>query len=314
MPNSLLIGQWLSRRPLALAFATVIMSLGACNCGESASETDPDPAPSKPETKPDDTTDPVSNQNPIPEYLYDEEGNLKGIKIQGIVRDFKAENPIDFENPEFSGPNVYDLSDRGIVKETLGEDMKPVYGNHINTKTTSGKVNFDKWFNSHEGINQEIPIGLELLKGNNEIFTFSEDRFFPIDNEGFGNQEDIYKDCEGNPRNFHFTLEVHTSFTYHGGETFTFKGDDDLWVFVDGQLVIDVGGVHDQQIATFDLDEKQTNYWTKDGKDLYSPESFPNLKLEKGGIYNLDLFFAERHICASRFRIETSLQLAPQVN
>jgi fibro-slime domain-containing protein len=314
LPNSLLIGQWLSSRPLALALVTVIMSLGACNCGESASETDPDPEPSTSEDKPDDTPDPVSNQNPIPAYIYDEEGKIKGINIQGIVRDFNAKNPIDFENPMFANPNVADLSDQGIVKNTLGEDKKPAYGDHNKTDTTSGKDNFDKWYNTYEGINKEVPMELTLLKGDNEIFTFSDEHFFPIDNEGFGNQEDKYEDCDEDPRNFHFTLEVHTSFTYHGGETFSFMGDDDLWVFVDGQLVIDLGGIHNQQKATFDLDKKQTSYSTAEGDWLYNSELFPNFSFEKGSIHNLDLFFAERHVCASRFRIDTSLKLAPQVN
>lgn len=314
--HSLRIGQWLSSSPLALAFLVVTMSLGACNCGESASEVDPNPGPTpnpNPNPKPDDP-DPSSNQNPLPAYTYDKDGNINGIKLLATIRDFKAENPSDFENPDFSGPNVYDLSDRRIVKETLGEDKKPAYGDHVDTISTYGKDNFDKWYNTYEGVNKEIPKELTLQKVDNEIFSFSDDHFFPIDNEGFGNQGDMYEDCEGNPHNFHFTLEVHTSFTYYGRETFTFIGDDDLWVFVDGQLVIDVGGIHDQQKATFDLDKKQTDYWTKDGARLYGSETFPDLNLENGSIHNLDLFFAERHVCASRFRIDTSLKLAPQVN
>jgi len=77
-------------------------------------------------------------------------------------------------------------------------------------------------------------------------------------------------------------------FTYSGGETFSFTGDDDLWVFIDDELVIDLGGVHGASTASVDLD---------------------TLGLTVGEDYSFDLFFAERHTVRSTFKIQTSLQL-----
>ena len=70
--------------------------------------------------------------------------------------------------------------------------------------------------------------------------------FFPIDNQGWGNQ--------GRPHNYHFTFEVHLEFAYNGGEGFTFTGDDDVWLFINGKLAIDIGGVHGAESESIDLD------------------------------------------------------------
>jgi fibro-slime domain-containing protein len=93
------------------------------------------------------------------------------------------------------------------------------------------------------------------------------------------------------PYNFHFTTEIHVSFQYNGGETFTFTGDDDVWVFINKQLVIDLGGVHGAANANVQLD---------------------TLGLAPGGIYPLDVFHAERHTVQSNFRIDTTICSMPQ--
>jgi fibro-slime domain-containing protein len=108
--------------------------------------------------------------------------------------------------------------------------------------------------------------------------------FFPIEGQGFGNPG-------GSPdRNFHFTFELHTEFTYDddGAQYFSFLGDDDVWVFINGQLVIDLGGVHSA---------------IEQGVDL------TRLDLTDGETYALDFFFAERHRTQSNFRFQTNLEL-----
>jgi fibro-slime domain-containing protein len=196
------------------------------------------------------------------------------LELPTTVRDFQDSHP-DFENA------IDD--DRGIVERLLGDDGKPVYAGRPTTSTTHGRELFDQWYRDVAGVNLAIPVTLRLGRvGDGTQYRVQNDEFFPVDNRGFGNQ--------GRDHNFHFTLELHTRFRYRGGERFTFSGDDDLWVFVNGRLALDLGGVHGTEEGTVDLDAQAAD-----------------LGIAEGEVYRLDLFFAERHTSASTFRIETSI-------
>jgi fibro-slime domain-containing protein len=205
----------------------------------------------------------------------------------GVVRDFKlGSNPPGqpVGHPDFETAPVG--ADLGIVAATLGTDGKPVYADKNGTGrtlSTTGKANFDQWYNNVPDVNMPFVLALRLVNVNG-IATFQATKpnyFFPLDNQGFGN--------EGQPHNFAFTTEIHTAFTYNGGETFAFSGDDDVWVFINNQLVIDMGGRHAQQTKTIALD---------------------TLGLTKGTNYEIAIFHAERHSDASNFQVNTTLSFS----
>ncbi|UQA57157.1 fibro-slime domain-containing protein [Polyangium aurulentum] len=198
------------------------------------------------------------------------------LPIEVTLRDFSAAHP-DFEELAIG-------LDLGIVAPTLGPDDKPVYAGNPTTPTTSGQSNFDQWFRDIPGVNATAPFTLELSATPDEpsVYRFEAPDCFPIDGQLLGN--------EGNSHNFHFTLEMQIPFRYVGGESLTFRGDDDLWVFINRRLAIDLGGVHSQETATVSLDDAAAT-----------------LGITQGEIFPFALFFAERHTTGSNFYLETTI-------
>ena len=195
--------------------------------------------------------------------------------LRATVRDFKFSHP-DFER--FTS----DAVTPGLVRAELGADGTPVYAHAGGTICTTGPAEFAQWYHDVPGVNQALPRTFELLEASPGVFVYDSAAFFPIDGAGFGN--------EGQAHNFAFTTEIHTSFVYRGGESFTFRGDDDLWLFINGKLAIDLGGLHQPAPATISLDAQAAA-----------------LGLVRGNSYRMDIFQAERHTTASNFRIETTI-------
>ena len=100
-----------------------------------------------------------------------------------------------------------------------------------------------------------------------------------------------YDNLQGH--NFGFTMKIQATFEYVPGQYFDFYGDDDVWVFIDNKLVVDIGGQHGQVAGAVDLD---------------------TLGLIPDSTYNFHIFYAERHTSQSNFRMHTSIDLKTEAS
>ena len=187
-------------------------------------------------------------------------------------------------------------ADLGLVQTVLGADKTPVYaGPAEGTTTTTGPANFATWFHDTANVNMGQTVTLQFLpdpakRTDPNAYYYDSSTmgcastrcpgFFPIDGQLLQN--------EGNAHNYHMTFELHLEFKYHPGEVFTFIGDDDIWVFIDNKLALDLGGIHNEVTGRIMLD---------------------SLGLTDGQTYPLAFFWCERHVVGSNLRIETSLEV-----
>lgn len=230
-----------------------------------------------------------------------------GTVLWGIARDFidrsqsSCTKPVGAPHPDFG---VYCCGNPlGTVLSELGDDGKPVYnpanvtGNYsAGGVGLTGKTEFDQWYRDTPGINVSYLVGFDLVpSGDGNTRIFSSRLYYPLDGAGYDVSNCVDRAYgtygnDGKQHNFRFTTELHTKFKYLGGEVFSFFGDDDVWVFINNKLALDLGGVHSRMSGTVDLDKRAHE-----------------LGLTTGQVYNMDLFQAERFGSESNFEISTSM-------
>jgi fibro-slime domain-containing protein len=141
---------------------------------------------------------------------------------------------------------------------------------------------FGEWFADLLGVNLSAFHTITFLNDGAGVWEYLDDGFYPADNRLFGN--------DGDAHNHYFTYEVRAWGTFEScaGQFIEFEGGDGVWLYINGTLVLDLGGVQANALQLIELDR---------------------LGLADGATIDVHLFYANRNAAGSVFRMRTNIDL-----
>lgn len=149
----------------------------------------------------------------------------------------------------------------------------------------SSSASFDQWFADVPGTNLSAVHTIEFVPVGNGIFEHRSDDFAPIDRKLFGNQS------TSRNRNFTYTIQASFDSVACGGQFFEFSGMGDAWAYVDGTMVMDLGGMRNGARQVIDMDR---------------------LGLDPSRPHVIQFFYAQRADVVTPFVIRTNIGLRGQ--
>ena len=142
--------------------------------------------------------------------------------------------------------------------------------------------------------------GTTYVRGNLQ----AETRFDPISGKYYGNNGNKYLEVVDpnqtdithyyKSTNYNLTLEGHAQFIFYEDDNlfFNFTGDDDVYLYINGVRVLDMGGGHAISKCGIKLNDVKTLCGLKDGQ-----------------VYDFDFYYMERHGTAANFGINTNIKI-----
>lgn len=221
----------------------------------------------------------------LPVMYYDQ-------KADECVNMYDAGSKTAFETRQFewSTCNYHKKAlEQGLVGYELSDKFLPVATGAGQLVANKGLTDFDGWFEALEGKSVAYNGVLKLgYKEDGAEFVFYNNGFYPLDKTDYDRNEPVNADGHDHL----FTMSFAAPFTVlsSGEEYFAIASDDDTWVYIGNQLVLDMGGIHDVATARFVINTDGEVYTAVGNEEL----AYSGIKLNAGDGSIVRIFHADR--------------------
>lgn len=178
--------------------------------------------------------------------------------IKGLLKGLDADGNVEFNYPD---PGFFTNSDL-LAGNSTDNYLRKVYRDYT--------LNFDRSGDTYTltGVTDGNGTNVTEQYNLNRTGKSGED-FFPLDSvrssyeKAYTRKQDSPLPEDNKIHNYYFGMRYDIKFKlgdYIGPLSYSFTGDDDMWVVLDGkQVVIDLGGIHNAATSTVDLWKYLTN-------------------------------------------------------
>lgn len=235
--------------------------------------------------------------------------------ITGLLKGVNSDETVKFN---YQDPGLFVNSDKTVTIGNETRYLRQVYRNYELGFTRSGDSYSLK--EVKDGSGNVVTEQYDSETGNN---------FFPLDSVK-KSYENSYKtksdshidDGDTTEHNYYFGMRYKISFQlkdYIGDLNYSFKGDDDMWVVLDGgktkedgtvdygKVIIDLGGIHDAASANVDLWEKLFGQEYANGASNKDAKRASLTKAQKEEWHTLTVLYLERGAGLSNCKMNFTL-------